>query len=118
MSYRRYTNFRDPITGIMMEKLSSFPTTPKLVVTLHPIDDHASKEIPELLHVKYEGGKAVVRTILEVVCKRWQTLDLVSITKEAQRTVEKDSRTCWNRITKITDNLSAIPKFQTTSEQS
>ena len=100
----------------MMEKLTSFPTAPKLVVTptwhVHPSKEFG--EIPELLHVEYAGREGVVHTILEVLSKRWQTLDLISIMKEAQRTV---SRHGWNRITKITDNLSAIPRFQTTSEQ-
>ena len=109
------TDYRDPITGIMMEKLKSFPTAPKLVVT-PTWNTYPSKElgeIPECLHVDYEGGEGVVRTILEVLSKRWQTVDLISIMKEVQRTV---SRYGGNKITKITDNLSAIPRFQTTPE--
>ena len=73
---------------------------------------HPSKklrEIPERLHVEYEGGEGVVHTILEVLSKRWQTLDLISIMKEVQRNV---SRYGGNTITKITDNLSVIPRFQ------
>ena len=101
-----------------MEKLTSFPTVPKLVVS-PTLNAHASKElgeIPELLHVEYaEGSEGVVRTILEVLSKRWQTLDLISIIKEAQRTELKKG---WNRIRKITDNLSATPRFEATSEQS
>ena len=109
------TDYRDPITGIMMEKLTSFPTAPKLVVT-PTWNTYPSKElgeIPECLHVDYEGGEGVVRTILEVLSKRWRTVDLISIMKEVQRTV---SRYGGNKITKITDNLSAIPRFQTTPE--
>ena len=116
LSHVRSEDSRDPITGIMMEKLTSFPTAPKLVVT-PPLITHPSKElreIPECLHVEYRGGEKILSTILEVLPKRWQTLDLISIVKEAQRTVPKNS---WNRITKITDNLSAIPRFQTTPEQ-
>ena len=108
-------DYRDPITGIMMEKLASFPTAPKLVVT-PTWNTHPSKElgeIPECLHLDYEGGEGVVRTILEVLSKRWQTVDLISMMKEVQRTV---SRYGGNKITKITDNLSAIPRFQTTPE--
>ena len=102
---------REPITGIMMEKLMSFPTAPKLVVT-PPWNTYTSKElgeIPESLHVEYEGDEGALGTILEVLSKRWQTLDLISIIKEAQRTIAKNR---VNSITNITDNLSTIPRFQ------
>ena len=106
----------DLITGIMMEKLTSFPTAPKLVVTpswsIRPLKE--LREIPERLHVEYVGGEGVVHTILEVLSKRWQTQDLISIMKEVQRTV---ARYGGNKITKITDNLSVIPRFQPTPEQ-
>ena len=101
----------EPITGIMMEKLTSFPTVPKLVVT-PPWNTYTSKElgeIPESLHVEYEGDEGALGTILEVLSKRWQTLDLISIIKEAQRTIAKNR---VNSITNITDNLSTIPRFQ------
>ena len=114
MSYREYTDSWDPVSGIMLEKLTSFPTAPKLVVT----PTYPSKElgeIPESLHVEYEGGEVVVSSILEVLSKRLQTVDLISIMKEVQRTV---SRCGWNDIIKITDNLSTIPRFQSTPEQS
>ena len=117
MPYLGGTDSSDPITGILMEKLTSFPTAPKLVVTptryTHPSKE--LEEIPECLHVEYEGDEGALGTILEVLSKRWQTLDLVSIIKEAQRTVPKNG---WKRITKITDNLSVVPKFQPTPEQS
>ena len=111
------TDSWDPTMGILMEKLTSFPTAPKLVVT-PPWNTHPSKElgeIPESLHVEYTGGEVVMSTILEVLSKRWQTLDLISVMKEVQRTVWKNGR---NRILKITDNLSAIPRFQPTPEES
>ena len=117
-SYHGDTDFSDPINAIMMEKLTSFPTTPKLVVTptwnAHPSKELA--EIRECLHVEYEGGERALGTILEVLSKRWQTLDLISIMKEAQRTLPKHG---WRtKITKITDNLSVIPRFQPTPGQS
>ena len=115
MSYRVDKNSRDPVTGIMMEKLASFPTATKLLVT-PTWNTRPSKElgeIPESLHVEYRGGEETLSSILEVLSKRWQTLDLISIMKEVQRTV---SRYGGNKITKITDNLSAIPRFQTTPE--
>ena len=87
--------------------------------TLIDRNTHPSKklaEIPECLHVEYGGGEGTLSTILEVLFKRWQTLDLISTIKEAQRTV---SRNLGSRIiSKITDNLSAIPRFQAMPEQS
>ena len=117
MSHRVDTASGDPIKGIMMKKLTSFPTAPKLVVTptWNTCPSKELEEIPECLHVEYEGGKGALSTIREVVSKRWQTLDLISIIKEAQRTVAKNG---GNRITKITDNLSTIPRFEPTPEQS
>ena len=110
------TYFRDPITDIMMEKLTSFPTAPKLVVTPTWCFGFFEelREIPECLDVEYRGDEGPLSTILEVLSKRWQTLDLISIVKEAQRTPQKKS---WNSIRTITDNLSAIPRFQPTPEK-
>ena len=100
----------------MIEKLTSFPTAPKLVVI--PIwNGIPSKEfgkIPECLHVEYDGEGAL-STILEVLSKRWQTRDLISILREALRSLPY---TPGNSITDVTENLSAIPTFQPKAEQS
>ncbi|XP_015752594.1 PREDICTED: uncharacterized protein LOC107332376 [Acropora digitifera] len=110
------TYFRDPITDIMMEKLTSFPTAPKLVVTptWNIRSSEELREIPECLDVEYMGDEGTLSTILEVLSKRWQILDPISIVKEAQRTPQKNG---WNYIRTITDNLSAIPRFQPTPEK-
>ena len=111
------TGFQDRIKGIIMEKLASFPTTPKFLVT-HISMSWMYLNLPETLHVEYVGSEGVEGTILEVLSKRWKTLDLISIMKEVQRTLsmqKNSSRT----IKKITDNLSAVPRFhETTEEQS
>ena len=106
--------FRDPITSIMMKKLTSFPTAPKLVVTPTWNICSEPRKIPECLDVEYMGDEGPLSIILEVLSKRWQTLDLISIVKEAQRTPQKNG---WNSIRTITDNLSAIPRFQPTPEK-
>ena len=72
------------------------------------------REIPECLDVEYIGDEGPLSTILEVLSKRWQILDLISIVKEAQRTPQKND---LNFIRTITDNLSAIPRFQPTPEK-
>ena len=116
LPYPEDTDFRDPITGIMIEKLTSFPTAPKVVVTptWSDIPSKEFGEIPECLHVEYKGEEAL-STILEVLSKRWQTRDLISIIREAQRSVPNKR---GNSIKDITENLSAIPRFQLTPEQS
>ncbi|XP_044172787.1 uncharacterized protein LOC122957005 [Acropora millepora] len=111
------TGFQDRIKSIIMEKLASFPTTPKFLVT-HISMSWMYLNLPETLHVEYVGSEGVEGTILEVLSKRWRTLDLISIMKEVQRTLsmQKNSN---GTIKKITDNLSAVPRFhQTTEEQS
>ena len=71
-------------------------------------------EIPECLHVEYEGEESL-STILEVLSKRWQTRDVISILREAQRSLPYRR---GNSIADVTENLSAIPRFQPTPEQS
>ena len=111
------TGFQNRIKGIIMKKLASFPTTPKLLVT-HISMSWMYLNLPESLHVEYVGSESVEGTILEVLSKRWQTLDLISIMKEVQRTLSMQKNSIGT-IKKITDNLSAIPTFhQTTVEQS
>ena len=97
-----------------MAKLASLPTTPKLLVTHRSMSSMYFK-LPESLHVEYSGSEGVEDSILEVISKRLQTLDLISIMKEAQRTLSMQK---IGGINHIIDNLSAIPRFQTTGEQS
>ncbi|XP_067039718.1 uncharacterized protein [Acropora muricata] len=111
------TGFQDRIKGIIMEKLASFPTTPKFLVT-HISMSWMYLNLPETLHVEYVGSEGVEDTILEVLSKRWQTLDIISIMKEVQRTLSMQKNSSGT-IKKITDNLSAVPRFhETTEEQS
>ena len=98
---------------MIMKKLTSFPTVPKLLVT----PSTKLGEIPESLHVAYVQSDGVVLTILEVLSKRWQTLDLISIMKEVQRSVPMQNHG-ESTIMAITCNLSAIPRFLTTAGQS
>ena len=96
------------ITNIVIEKLQSFPTEAKLLLTP---EKGTLGEVPESLHVKYLHSSGVVATILDVLSKRWQTLDLLSIMREVQRTIRV------HRIS-ISDNLSSIPTFWKIEEQS
>ncbi|XP_068710452.1 uncharacterized protein [Montipora foliosa] len=97
----------DPITDIAIERLESFPTEAKFLLTpgrgifLH--GGETQRDISESLHVEYYGSDAV-GIIFEVLSKRWQTLDLISIMREAKRARSAQFR--------ITDNLSSIPRFR------
>ncbi|XP_068710479.1 uncharacterized protein [Montipora foliosa] len=97
----------DPITDIAIERLESFPTEAKFLLTpgrgifLH--GGETQRNISESLHVEYYGSDAV-GIIFEVLSKRWQTLDLISIMREAKRARSAQFR--------ITDNLSSIPRFR------
>ena len=107
----------DPITDIAIKTLESFPTEAKFLLTPEkgriPRDDETLRNISESLHVQYSGSDRIdhiVATIFEVLSKRWQTLDLISIMREVQRS--------QNRLIRITDNLSSIPRFQEAEQQS
>ncbi|XP_068741964.1 uncharacterized protein [Montipora capricornis] len=96
------------ITDIVIEKLQSFPTEANLLLTP---EKGTLGEVPESLHVKYSRSSGVVATIFDVLSKRWQTLDLISIMREVQRTIR-------GHTISISDNLSSIPTFWKIEEQS
>ncbi|XP_068710478.1 uncharacterized protein [Montipora foliosa] len=108
----------DPITDIAIKTLESFPTEAKFLLTPEkgrkPRDGETLRNISESLHVQYSGSDRsqdhIVATIFEILSKRWQSLDLISIMREVQRS--------QNRLIKITDNLSSIPRFQEAEQQS
>ena len=64
--------------------LESIPNAVKVVITGSRLDPF--NEIPEALYVVYEtSGNVFAVTLLGILCKRWQTLDLVSIMQEVER---------------------------------
>ncbi|XP_068745004.1 uncharacterized protein [Montipora capricornis] len=98
---------KDPITDIAIERLESFSTEAKFLLTPGRWgllrDDETQRNISESLHVVYCGSDAV-GIIFEVLSKRWQTLDLISIMREVKRARPV--------LFTITDNLSSIPRFR------
>ena len=57
-------------------------------------------------------GKGELITLLELLSKRLETLDLISVMLELQRTVS--SRNQKRSRVKIRENLSCVPRFQKT----
>ena len=114
------------ILTCLKEKLTLIPDEPKLLVFPEQMAKF-NKEISEALFVWLPTSTSVKEffpaTMLEVLSKRWQTLDLVSIMNEIQRTfplklasqVDYERRSRWkvNSIS-VTDSLSSLPRLQKT----
>ena len=72
----------------LTERLALIPSA-KLVITDIGHWLHLNTEVlpQETLHVRInERGKLALATIFELLNKRWQTLDLISVFREVQRT--------------------------------
>ena len=120
----------------LKEKLALIPDEPKLVVFPKPWHEKRMKfeeVIPEALIVQFPiiNRKSFEETMLEVFSKRWQTLDLVSMMHEVQRTFalktvssfDYERPISWirgdsSRTTIIDDRLSSLPRLQKTEENS
>ena len=113
------------ILTCLKEKLAPIPDEPKLLVFPEPVAKF-NKEISEALFVWLPTTTSVKEyfpaTMLEVLSKRWQTLDLVSIMNEIQRSfplklvshVDYERRRRWPENFSITDSLSSLPRLQKT----
>lgn len=107
------SGLRETTTSIkrcLSEKLARIPNT-KLVITSNlgmRGEENISSETLEV----YLLGKGELITLLELLSKRLETLDLISVMLELQRTVS--SRTQMRSRVKIRDNLSCVPRFQKT----
>ena len=113
------------ILTCLKEKLALIPDEPKLLVFPMRVAKF-NQEISEALFVWLPTcvKDAFPATMLEVLSKRWQTLDLVSIMNEIQRSfplklashVNYERRSLWNVI--IDDSLSSLPRLQKKEEWS
>ena len=110
-----------------MEKLALIPTT-KLVM-----DDFLKEDTiipPETLALTLSWKKKDLAIILQLLNKRWTTLDLISILQEAQRTLPiKESFTSESAFYRddfqylqytfpIYENLSCLPRLRKDEQQS
>ena len=106
------------INRCLSEKLALIPDT-KVVITnnMPPIrEGNISSETLEV----YLSGKGVLTTLLQLLSKRLDTLDLISVMQELQRTAPPTGpRYYYNRYhdvdytrVQIRDNLSSVPRLQ------
>ena len=107
------------IKRCLSEKLALIPETKVVVTNNVPRMGEVGIISSETLKV-YLSGKGVLTTLRQLLSKRLDTLDLISVIQELQRTVPQiDPRYCSNRYhevdytqVQIRDNLSSVPRLQ------
>ena len=109
----------------LTEKLALIPSTKLLITDIGYWLHLNTEELPqETLHLHInERGKLALATIFELLNKRWQTLDLISVFREVQRTlpVKKASQQFDQgnfqvsaSVCDLLENLSSLPRLQKT----
>ena len=102
------------IRRCLTEKLGLIQDCTKLLITFSEKQREWKwiAEIPQTLHVMCDRGDRgvtkFVTAMLEILSKRWRTLDLISIMQEVQRT---EFHAGFLEIT-INDRLSTLPRLQ------
>lgn len=103
------------IEGRLSETLALIPNDAKLVIT--PRLTRQMGEVPETLQVVYSAAdKNFMTTMLNTLSKRWQTLDLISIMQEVQRTLSVGKLPKFSIA--INDSLSSTPRLTETEDSS
>ena len=109
---------------IIKEKLALIPDEPKLVI-IPGLSLKLQEGIPGTLLVQFPTGRidGFQAILIEILSKRWQTSDLISVMQEVQRTYplfKTTSNICikQNAKIRIEDTLSSIPRLQKTEESS
>ena len=98
------------IRKVIIRLVSGIPDKIKFfMMRLIPVRDLDSPEILGVLD-PYGGYFHLERLMLDILNKRWQTLDLISMMEELKRSVYKS--VSWERVL-ITDRLSSRPRFKT-----
>ena len=100
----------------LSEKLALIPDT-KVVIASNMPPVRKGNISSETLEV-YLSEKGVLTTLLQLLSKRLDTLDLISVMQELQRTVSRTSRYRYVEDVytpvQIRDNLSSVPRLQKT----
>ena len=116
-AYMRGLHGENLMTEIMIllgEKLALIPG-PKLVIGNIQLEIRWAGTIgPETLEV-YFSRDTVLATMLELLNKRWQTLDLISVMQEVKRTLASSpahSRYLSSEDVLVNENLSCVPRLQ------
>ncbi|KAL9984365.1 hypothetical protein ACROYT_G006650 [Oculina patagonica] len=118
---QEYREFQTRLDELVVKKLSLIPDHPKLVVS--PSWWKFIGKVPETLHVMYpDVERDFFISMIEIFSKRWQTLDLISMMQEIQRTSHgKVGHSSYSRrlpFITIQDNLSTRLRFQKKDENS
>ena len=99
------------IRRLFREKLALIPDT-KLVITDDLLRDvRANNAIARETLQVYFSRDSVLATMLEHLEKRWQTLDLISVMQEVNRTLAHH-RFFGRQEVIVLENLSCIPRLQ------
>ena len=105
------------MTGIKIlfgEKLALIPGTKLVISNFQLANLWADAIAPETLEV-YFLRDTVLATMLELLNKRWQTLDLISVMQEVKRTLASShahSRYMSSEDVTVNENLSCVPRLQ------
>ena len=111
------------IKRCLSEKLALIPDTKVVIANKMPPMGKEGNISSETLEV-YLSEKGVLTTLLQLLSKRLDTLDLISVMQELQRTVSLTVPTYLSRRlgysdfshtpVQIRDNLSSVPRLQKT----
>ena len=107
----------------LSEKLALIPDTKVVIANNMPRMRRERNISSETLEV-YLSGKGVLTTLLQLLSKRLDTLDLISVMQELKRTVSRTVPSYYSRglgysdfshtPVQIRDNLSSVPRLQKT----
>ena len=113
---------------IIKEKLALIPDEPRLVIIPGSFFGRR-REIPGTLLVQFPFGEVdhFQAILMEILRKRWQTSDLISVMHEVKRTYPLKKKTLTSQrpsspwflnIIRIEETLTSIPRLQKTDEGS
>ena len=111
------------IKRCLSEKLALIPDTKVVIANNMPRMKKEGNISSETLEV-YLSEKGVLTTLLQLLSKRLDTLDLISVMQELKRTVPRTVPSYYSRLlgysdfshtpVQIRDNLSSVPRLQKT----
>ena len=111
------------IKRCLSEKLALIPDTKVVIANNMPPMEKEGNISSETLEV-YLSEKGVLTTLLQLLSKRLDTLDLISVMQELKRTVPRTVPSYYSRLlgysdfshtpVQIRDNLSSVPRLQKT----
>lgn len=120
------SKFMTLIRGCLREKLALIPET-KLLITNSFSSVMEKEEIPRETLQLYLPRRIVLATLLELLNKRWKTMDLISVMLELKRTFVTRGETILHEEeelhflflddytqAKMDENLSCLPRLQKT----